>query len=270
MLLAILKKSIFSPLWKWKSLSHVWLFATPWTIQSVEFSRILEWVAFPFSRGWISPTQGSNPGLPHCRRILYQPSHKGSPLHLTLQRQLFLRFPNSPAPLFSTRSPHLFQLCQTTPKQEKTRRDYVCHSCQLRDKLRKQKLYDGGINWTIIWKKLLLFQAIYNLSFVNWVRLLIVIIIVTTFLTFLYVSNFKVLLKLELISSFWQSHALVRTEIIIFSLLPTTAVTSCCSLQTWCTRFREVELLPWTPRSHYAWAACLGYVRTFLLWLASP
>ena len=25
------------------------------------------------------PTQGSNPGLPHCRRILYQLSHKGSP-----------------------------------------------------------------------------------------------------------------------------------------------------------------------------------------------
>ena len=24
-------------------------------------------------------TQGSNPGLPHCRRILYQLSHKGSP-----------------------------------------------------------------------------------------------------------------------------------------------------------------------------------------------
>ena len=27
----------------------------------------------------IFPTQGSNPGLPHCRRILYQPSHKGRP-----------------------------------------------------------------------------------------------------------------------------------------------------------------------------------------------
>ena len=26
----------------------------------------------------IFPTQGSNPGLPHCRRILYQLSHKGS------------------------------------------------------------------------------------------------------------------------------------------------------------------------------------------------
>ena len=27
----------------------------------------------------IFPTQGSNPGVPHCRWILYQLSHKGSP-----------------------------------------------------------------------------------------------------------------------------------------------------------------------------------------------
>ena len=27
----------------------------------------------------IFPIQGSNPGVPHCRRILYQLSHKGSP-----------------------------------------------------------------------------------------------------------------------------------------------------------------------------------------------
>ena len=27
----------------------------------------------------IFPAQGLNPGLPHCRRILYQLSHKGSP-----------------------------------------------------------------------------------------------------------------------------------------------------------------------------------------------
>ena len=27
----------------------------------------------------IFPTQGSNPGLPHCRWILYQLSHQGSP-----------------------------------------------------------------------------------------------------------------------------------------------------------------------------------------------
>ena len=38
-------------------------------------ARILEWVAFPFSRG----SQGSNPGSLYCRQILYQLSHKGSP-----------------------------------------------------------------------------------------------------------------------------------------------------------------------------------------------
>ena len=48
----------------------------PWN--SLVFARILEWVAFPFSRE-IFPTQGSKPGLPHCRRILYQLSHKESP-----------------------------------------------------------------------------------------------------------------------------------------------------------------------------------------------
>ena len=31
----------------------------------------------------IFPTQGSNPGLPHCRRILYQLSHQGS-YHLVI------------------------------------------------------------------------------------------------------------------------------------------------------------------------------------------
>ena len=30
----------------------------------------------------ILPTQGLNPGLPHCRQILYQLSHKGSPRKL--------------------------------------------------------------------------------------------------------------------------------------------------------------------------------------------
>ena len=36
--------------WKWKWLSRVWLFATPWTIHGILQARILEWVAFPFSR----------------------------------------------------------------------------------------------------------------------------------------------------------------------------------------------------------------------------
>ena len=41
-------------------------------------ARILAWVVMPSSRG-IFPIQGLNPGLPHCRQILYQLSHKGSP-----------------------------------------------------------------------------------------------------------------------------------------------------------------------------------------------
>ena len=90
-------------------------------------ARILEWVAFPFSRGLpnpgikrrlptlqadsfpaepqgkpkntglgslsllqgIFPTQGSNPDLPHCRQSLSQLSHKGSPRILEWVAYLF-------------------------------------------------------------------------------------------------------------------------------------------------------------------------------------
>ena len=86
-----------------------------YTVHGILQARILEWVAIPFSRGssqhrnqtqvshiagdslpakpqgkpkntevgslsllqWISPTQGSNQGLLHCRRILYQLSYEG-------------------------------------------------------------------------------------------------------------------------------------------------------------------------------------------------
>ena len=37
----------------------------------------------------IFPTQGSNPGLPHCRQILYQLSHKGSPLYIEVNSKWF-------------------------------------------------------------------------------------------------------------------------------------------------------------------------------------
>ena len=104
---------------KWKSLSHIQLFETLWTIQSIEFSRPenLNGLLFP-SQGnlpnpriklrssalqadslpaeppqkpknpgvvslslfqQIFPTQESNQGLLHCRRILYQLSYQGSP-----------------------------------------------------------------------------------------------------------------------------------------------------------------------------------------------
>ena len=46
---------------KWKSLSRVQLFATPWTIQFMEFSRSVYWsgLAFPFSRGSSQPRDGT-------------------------------------------------------------------------------------------------------------------------------------------------------------------------------------------------------------------
>ena len=57
---------------KWKLLSRVQFFATPWTIQSIEFFRrsLLQ---------GIFQIEGLNPGLLHCRWILYQLSHQGSP-----------------------------------------------------------------------------------------------------------------------------------------------------------------------------------------------
>jgi len=43
--------------WKWKSFSRVRFFVTPWTYTVHYFlqGRILEWVAFPFSRGSSQP-----------------------------------------------------------------------------------------------------------------------------------------------------------------------------------------------------------------------
>ena len=48
-----------------------------YTVYGILQVRILEWVAVPFSRGF--STQGLNPGLPHCRQILFHLSHQGSP-----------------------------------------------------------------------------------------------------------------------------------------------------------------------------------------------
>ena len=59
--------------WKWKSLKSCLTLCDPMndTVHGILQARILEWVAVPSS-------QGLNPGLPHCRQILYQLSHKGS------------------------------------------------------------------------------------------------------------------------------------------------------------------------------------------------
>ena len=63
------------------------------TVHGILQARILEWVAFPFSRGSSQPRDQTQV-LPHCRWILYQLSHKGKPKNtavgsLSLLQQIF-------------------------------------------------------------------------------------------------------------------------------------------------------------------------------------
>ena len=53
-----------------------------YTVHGILQARVLEWVAFHFSRGSSQP-QGLNGGLAHCRRVLYELSHKGHGLNFT-------------------------------------------------------------------------------------------------------------------------------------------------------------------------------------------
>ena len=80
---------------EWKSLSHVQLFRTPWNspwdspgqnpgVGSLSLFQV------------IFPTQGSKPGLPHCRRILYQLSHQARPRTLEWVSYPFSRISSWP------------------------------------------------------------------------------------------------------------------------------------------------------------------------------
>ena len=49
---------------RWRSLSHVWLFSTPWTIQSIEFPRTEYWSGYPFPSPADLPNPGTEPRSP--------------------------------------------------------------------------------------------------------------------------------------------------------------------------------------------------------------
>ena len=64
-------------------LSRIQLFATTWTVAhlaplSMGFSRQEYWSGLPCLLQGVFSTQGSNPGLLCCRRVLYRLSHQGS------------------------------------------------------------------------------------------------------------------------------------------------------------------------------------------------
>ena len=53
---------------------------TDCTMHGILQARILRFASpWDLPNPGIFPTQGSNPGLPHCRQVLYHLSHQGSP-----------------------------------------------------------------------------------------------------------------------------------------------------------------------------------------------
>ena len=62
-----------------KVLSRVRLFATPWLLRPWDFPGKNTGVGCHFLLQGIFPTQGSNPGIPHCRQTLYRLSYQESP-----------------------------------------------------------------------------------------------------------------------------------------------------------------------------------------------
>ena len=64
------------------SLSHIRLFAIPWTVVyqaslSMGFSRQVYWSGLPFPSPEDLPDPGIEPSLLHCRQTLYPLSHQG-------------------------------------------------------------------------------------------------------------------------------------------------------------------------------------------------
>ena len=80
--------------WKWKSLSRVWLFVTPWTIHVRTSPGQNTGVNVSLLQG-VCPTQGSNIGLLNCRWILCQLSHKGSAEQERIFLELVAQLPTS-------------------------------------------------------------------------------------------------------------------------------------------------------------------------------
>ena len=65
--------------------SHVRLFATPWTVAhqaplSMAFLRQEYWSGLPFLSPGDLPDPGIEPGLLHCGQILYRLSYQGMPM----------------------------------------------------------------------------------------------------------------------------------------------------------------------------------------------
>ena len=86
-----------------------------YTVHEILQARILDWIDSLSLLQGISPGQGLNPSLPHCRQIIYQLSYQGSP-HLVYnpltQQQILLITSSKHVQTLST--PHSYcyhQIC---------------------------------------------------------------------------------------------------------------------------------------------------------------
>ena len=99
---AFSKQPLNNQIVKWKLLSRVQLFATPWTVTHQAPSVHGDSPGKNTGVGsrsllqGIFPTQGSNPGLLHCGWILYHLSHQGSPRILEWVAYPFSSGPSRP------------------------------------------------------------------------------------------------------------------------------------------------------------------------------
>ena len=115
--------------------SHVWLFATTWTVAGqapLSMARIMEWVAISSSRGSSQP-RNQTPVSCTGRRVLYHWRHLGSPKGWLVRNGMVAhtsecQSPNSSrphpspcCPYFSSLCLSLFVLCQQVPQYDYSR-----------------------------------------------------------------------------------------------------------------------------------------------------
>ena len=91
---------------EWKSLSRVWLFATPWPIQSIEFSRPEYWsgLPFPFFRGSSQPRDRTQVSCIAGNSLPAEP--QGKPKNTGFISTYLLGWERQPIPVFCTAELH--------------------------------------------------------------------------------------------------------------------------------------------------------------------
>jgi len=90
--------------WKWKLLRCVWLFTIPWTNSPVQNTAV---GSLSLLQG-IFPTQGSNLGLLHCKRIIDQLSYQGSPHSNLVYLESMLYLDKNAGDIWCPSSPRMF------------------------------------------------------------------------------------------------------------------------------------------------------------------